>query len=208
MTDQTPTAYDEHIAEARAALGRRNNGGELPADIIAMAQVRATLALAEQARLSNLLAAQANNRAVLAGFPHMLHAPHMSERAGYISQQIREALGGPVIPDPREELDPEEQDRRAAELADRLFPGGRDQAATPEPTPVHTHEVGDDCLTEDERKEVEALTIGKHHELTGDRLAYRLWMLRDIAGDRNEDEGTIALALVELATYPTEEAGA
>jgi len=61
MTDPNPTVYAELVTEARDALGRRNNGGELPADIIALAQVRATLALAEQARIANLIAAATFN---------------------------------------------------------------------------------------------------------------------------------------------------
>ncbi|MBF4578940.1 hypothetical protein [Frigoribacterium sp. VKM Ac-2530] len=106
MTDATPTVYDNHVTEARAAIGRRNNGGEVPAEIIAVAQVRATLAVAEQARIANLLAAQANNRAVIARHPEIADGDNARARATFLGQQIREALGGPQISDNQEGSNP------------------------------------------------------------------------------------------------------
>lgn len=94
MTDPNRTVYTELITEARDALGRRNNGGELPAEIIALAQVSATLAVAEQARISNLIA-YASHRldhqdatGVGRGF-----TGHLTTALAYVDGDIRRALG-------------------------------------------------------------------------------------------------------------------
>jgi hypothetical protein len=183
VTDPNPTTYSELVTEAHDALGRRNNGGELPADIIALAQVRATLAAAEQARISNLIAiARYNTDEMNLGRKYGL-TPTVDQmtRLHDLQGAIRDALGLPA---------PE---------AEQSGPPLRNPPA-PEP-----EEDFDDGLTEAERVTIERLPIGVAQALTGHHLAYRIWWLGDIAKDGAEDATTMRLAAEELALYAPEE---
>lgn len=97
MTSPAPTLYDSCVSDARKLLAERDTYSDPPSDRIAMAQVMATLAVAEQARTANLIAAQAHNRNVVALHPEIEDSPRTFARSAYLAAEIRAALGGPQL---------------------------------------------------------------------------------------------------------------
>lgn len=179
MTEYEPTEYDQQVSGASTeivtAYGIIPNASDSAVGQIhaTIAVAQATLALAEQQRIANLVAMAAYNHAEIERRMHLAVPVTKTEKRRHVElvDLAREALGLPPMLETQE--------------------------APPVDKPTAL-----DLAGEQQRIAIEKRRIGDVHEFdTPEDLAYRVEYLTAVIADPSEDAGVTDYANQELAEY-------